>query len=292
MRVALTLGVLTGLGLWLTDVALRPSRVPLAQALTQLDQPASTVAVSGGPAVASVLRLLATLGLHTPARQAQLALAGMSAEAWARAKLIGTLIGLSVPLTVWMTLGALGIGLPSAVGLLAPAGAAVGWVLPDLRLAEQVERQRTAFRHALSAYLDLVSVILAGGGGIETALIAAAEAGDGQAFRRLRDGLDRAQRINRPLWTAFDELGRELDIAELRDLAASIGLAGSQGARIRASLAVKADTMRARQIAETRAAAEATTERMNIPTAVLLLGFLLFIVFPAVTSLSVAPVQP
>ena len=41
-----------------------------------------------------------------------------------------------------------------------------------------------------------------------------------------------------------------------------------------------------RQIAETEAAAEATTERMNLPTAVLLLGFLLFIVFPAVTAIT------
>ena len=35
-----------------------------------------------------------------------------------------------------------------------------------------------------------------------------------------------------------------------------------------------------------RAAAEATTERMNLPTAVLLLGFLIFIVFPAVTAIT------
>ena len=63
-------------------------------------------------------------------------------------------------------------------------------------------------------------------------------------------------------------------------------LAGAQGARIRASLATKADTLRAHQIAETEAAAEATTERMNLPTAVLLFGFLLFIVFPAVTAIT------
>jgi tight adherence protein C len=172
------------------------------------------------------------------------------------------------------------------VGLLALAGAAAGFVLPDLKLKEQVEQRRKAFQYALSAYLDLVNVILAGGGGIETALVAAADAGEGWAFAKLRHALHRAQRINQPLWTAFDDLGAELDVNELRDLASSIGLAGAQGARIRASLAVKADTLRSHQIAETEAAAEATTERMNLPTAVLLLGFLIFIVFPAVTAIT------
>jgi tight adherence protein C len=124
------------------------------------------------------------------------------------------------------------------------------------------------------------------GGGIETALVAATDAGDGWAFTELRHALHRAQRINQPLWAAFDDLGTKLGIGELRDLASSIGLAGAQGARIRASLAVKADTLRAHQIAHTEAAAEATTERMNLPTAVLLLGFLLFIVFPAVTAIT------
>ena len=159
-------------------------------------------------------------------------------------------------------------------------------ILPDLTLKDKVEERRKGFQYALSAYLDLVNVILAGGAGIETALIAAADAGDGWAFGLLRRELHRAQRINRPLWTAFDDLGAQLGVGELRDLASSLGLAGSQGARVRSSLAVKADTLRARQIAETEATAEATTERMNVPTAVLLLGFLVFIVYPAVTAIT------
>lgn len=193
---------------------------------------------------------------------------------------------MAVPLLVWAALTAIGIQVPPAVGILALASGVAWFYLPDLRLREQVVQRRKAFQYALSAYLDLVNVILAGGGGIETALVAAADAGDGWAFAKLRHALHRAQRINEPLWTAFDELGDELGVNELRDLASSIGLAGAQGARIRASLAVKADTLRSHQIAETEAAAEATTERMNLPTAVLLLGFLIFIVFPAVTAIT------
>lgn len=106
--------------------------------------------------------------------------------------------------------------------------------------------------------------------------MAAADAGDRWAFAKLPHALHRAQRVNEPLWTAFDDIGTELGVTELRELGSAIGLAGAQGARIRASLAVRADTLRAHQIAETKAAAEATTERMNLPPAVLLLRFLLF----------------
>ena len=287
MMVPLLLGLACGVGLWVAAVAARPRPVPLAQVLTDLDRPpATSQPPTAGPIIGRLLEVLTSIGVRTPAREQQLALAGTTPEAWARDKLIGAAGGLAVPLLVWAALTAIGIQVPAAVGLLAVAGGIAGWFLPDLKLKEQVEQRRKAFQYALSAYLDLVNVILAGGGGIETALVAAADAGDGWAFARLRHALHRAQRINQPLWTAFDDLGAELGVPELRDLASSIGLAGAQGARIRASLAVKADTLRAHQISETEAAAEATTERMNLPTAVLLLGFLIFIVFPAVTAIT------
>ncbi len=287
MTVPLLLGLVCGVGLWIAAVALRPRPVPLAQALADLNRtPAAAAPASGGPITGRLLELLTALGIRTPQREQQLALAGITPEAWARDKLIGATGGLAVPIMVWVALTTIGIQVPPAVGVFALAGGVAGWFLPDLKLKEQVVQRRKAFQYALSAYLDLVNVILAGGGGIETALVAAADAGDGWAFARLRHALHRAQRINQPLWTAFDDLGAELGVAELRDLASSIGLAGAQGARIRASLAVKADTLRSHQIAETEAAAEATTERMNLPTAVLLLGFLIFIVFPAVTAIT------
>jgi Flp pilus assembly protein TadB len=273
--------------MWLALVALRPAPVPLARVLSEIEEPALMLpAGPGGSASSWAVRVVDRLGVRGRRRDQQLALAGVPAAIWARDKLLGATVGLAVPLLVWTTLAAVDVALPPVTLLVAGACAVGGFILPDLRLRDQVDARRRGFQYALSAYLDLVNIILAGGGGIETALGAAADAGDGWAFAELRRGLHTAQRINQPLWTAFDDLGARLDVPELRDLASSLGLAGSQGVRIRASLAVKADTLRARQIAQTEAAAEATTERMNIPTAVLLLGFLLFIVFPAVTAIT------
>lgn len=288
MTPALLLGVATGLGLWLILAAVRPRPAPLAHVLASLWAPAQPAVQedAAGRLTAWMLRLLSAVGARTTERDQQLALAARTPESWARDKVIGVIAGVAFTVLVWIGLAAAGVRLPAVVSALSVAGAAGGWLLPDLRLREEVERRRKAFRHALSAYLDLVNVILAGGGGLETALVAAADAGDGWAFGELRHALHRARRINQPLWTAFDDLGSTVGIGELRDIASSIGLAGAQGARIRASLSVKADTLRAHQIAETETQAEATTERMNLPTAVLLLGFLLFIVFPAVTAIT------
>jgi Flp pilus assembly protein TadB len=161
-----------------------------------------------------------------------------------------------------------------------------GWFLPDFAVRDAAEKRQKAFRHALSSYLDLVNVIIAGGGGIQTALYTAAEAGDGWAFASIRRALDRARLTGRSPWDTFTDLARDLDVPELAELAASVALAGSHGARIRASLAAKADTMRGHQVAETEAAAEAATERMTIPVAVLLFGFLLFVAYPAVQQIT------
>jgi Flp pilus assembly protein TadB len=214
-------------------------------------------------------------------------MAGRTAERQALAKVLGAATGLIGASLIAVGLLSIGILVPPAVVPAAVlATGAGGFLLPDLRVRDEAERRRRAFRHALSSYLDLVNVILAGGGGIETSLHSAAEAGDGWAFAAIRQALDRARLTGRSPWETFGALGDELGVGELRELAASVELAGSQGARIRASLAAKADSLRGHQIAETEAAAEVATERMTIPVAVLLLGFLVFIAYPAVQQIT------
>ena len=68
--------------------------------------------------------------------------------------------------------------------------------------------------------------------------------------------------------TAAEPGGTPEQAAKRASLAASVALAGSHGARIRRSLAAKADSLRAHQVAETESAAESATERMAIPVAV------------------------
>jgi tight adherence protein C len=179
-------------------------------------------------------------------------------------------------------LAAAGIGFPVAL----PAGLAVtfsvcGALLPNVVVHSDAERRRRSFKHALGAYLDLVSINLAAGRGVETALDRASRSGQGWMFTEIRQALYRARVMGESPWVGLDRLGVDLGVQELRELAASVGLAGDSGARVRASLAAKARTLRVRGLGEIEEAAQAANERMSLPVIVLVVCFIDFIGFPA-----------
>lgn len=294
------LGATAGLGAWLAGRALWPRPVGLDSVMAGLARPGVAVTAAPRPPLsvgerigAVAARLVAGSATGDVDQAALLALVGRSAERHALDKLIGCAGGGAATALIGVGLSVVGIAPPATVLATATVAVAVaGFLLPGRVLREEAERKRRAFRHALSSYLDLVNVILAGGGGIETSLHAAADAGDGWAFASLRQALDRARLTNRTPWDTFAELGEQLGVNELCELAASVSLAGSQGARIRQSLAAKADSLRGHQVAETESSAEAATERMTIPVAVLLFGFLVFIVYPAVAQITSVSSRP
>ncbi|HET7489295.1 MAG TPA: type II secretion system F family protein [Acidimicrobiales bacterium] len=289
MIVLALLGAGAGLACWKAVRAAWPRPVGLDVLVARLERPGTAATAAGTPAVPPLQRLglrvvrLAGLAPEPDAARARaLAAAGRSAERHALDRVVGAL-GLAGCVVLAATgLSLVGVAPPAGLVLVGVVGAAVGgYFLPEAELAKAAERRRRSFRHALSGYLDLVSVVLAGGGGIETALHSAAEAGDGWAFASIRQALDRARLTGRTPWDTLAALGAELGVGELGELAAAVALAGAQGARIRSSLAAKADALRGHQVAEAEAAAEAATERMTVPTAVLLFGFLVFVAYPA-----------
>jgi len=294
MIVLALLGAGTGLGAWLVLRAIWPRPVPLTTIRAQLARPARSAA-AGVETLRSTrdqfgqvaTRVLAAFGQKSADREQLFCLTDRTSGQHALEKLIGAAGGVLGVALIGTGLTFAGVAPPTLVLVVFALGVGVGgFLFPDWSLREEAERRRRAFRHALSSYLDLVNVILAGGGGIETSLHAAADAGDGWAFAAIRRSLDRARLTNRSPWDTFAALGEELGINELRELSASVELAGRQGSRVNASLAAKADSLRGHQIAETEAAAEAATERMTIPVAVLLLGFLIFIAYPAVQQIT------
>lgn len=300
---AALIGAAVGAGLVMSYRALRPRPPRLATALSHLERPGKAVAdlrvVEGtgrsslnhrlGAATLAVLD--STALFDTGQLRSRLRTLDRTPERHAFTKLAAAVTAAAVPL--------IGAAFAAAVGLAVSPGwvaaatiglAAGGFFYPDLGLADQVESQGRAFRHALSAYLDLVTIILAGGGGLETALWSAAEAGDGWAFDQIRRALHRARLAGHTPWEAFDRLGTELGVDELRELAASARLAGDHGARIRASLSAKADSLRAHQTATVEAQAESTSEKMLLPAVGLVVGMILFIGYGVVEAISVPTV--
>jgi hypothetical protein len=64
-------------------------------------------------------------------------------------------------------------------------------------------------------------------------------------------------------------------------LASLIAMAGEEGAAVRQTVAAKARTIRERITADTELAAGAMTEIMSLPNVVLVMGFLVFLGYPA-----------
>jgi Flp pilus assembly protein TadB len=282
----LTVGALCGLGLTLLARGLFAGPAPLGEALRGLtldDSGTRTAAPNLSLRAADALGAgLARLGLSASVRDADLRVAERSREQHQIEKLVGAVAGLALPpaLTVVTHLG--GVATPVALAAAASVVLAIaGYLLPDALLKTHAAERRRAFRYALSSYLDLVTVILAAGTGVETALLDAASTGRGWAFRQLRSALERSRLTGESPWRVFGRLGEDLDLPELREVASSLDLAGTHGARVRMSLEARARAMRSRDLAETEAEAESATERMSIPSVVLVVGFIVFVGFPA-----------
>ncbi|MEZ5265168.1 MAG: type II secretion system F family protein [Acidimicrobiales bacterium] len=294
-------GAGVGAGLLIIIRALQPRAIPLQRLALILDRPGVAVAQltvepEGHAGVRGAQRHLSAIGLavmrvvgaaERPKLVDQLRVLDKPLERHAYEKTLAGVAGFALPLFTIVAVNAAGVAVSPLIGLVAAAAlGAAGFFYPDLPLAEQVEARRRAFRHAFSSYLDLVTILLAGGAGIETALEGAAEAGDGWAFAEIRRALRRARFTRHSPWEAFEQLGAEIGVDELGELAASVLLAGGHGARIKLSLTAKADALRATQAAELERAAETQTEKMIVPVVVMILGLVLFIAFGAVSAIT------
>lgn len=288
--VGMAAGAGLGLGLFLVARGLLAGPPPLATALRQLTAPPDEHGDGRDESRKArrrfARRLAASLegvGVDVRGLESNLRVAGRDLEQHLLHKLATATVGLTLPPVLALIARTGGLAVPAALPTVSALGLAVGgFLLPDLKLRSLAEQRRRAFRFALSSYLDLVRVILAAGVGMETALLDAAEAGHGWALTELRAALVRCHITGESPWVAFRRLGEDLDVSELREVAASLGLAGSQGAKARASLEARAQAMRTRHLADMEAQAEAATERMSVPSVVLVVGFILFVGFPAV----------
>ena len=125
---------------------------------------------------------------------------------------------------------------------------------------------------------------LASGRGVEQAMETAASSGEGWAFAELRGALHGGYVRGEPPWTALERLGADLGIPDLTELGSTVALAGEEGAAVRATVAAKARTIRERMSADSELAAATATERMSLPSVLLVLGFLIFLCYPAIVA--------
>jgi Flp pilus assembly protein TadB len=278
-----------GCGLLLVIASLRSPRPTVADALARMSSPAVPPAADRLRPQTVLAGLAKAIGLEhllsASVRRDLRTLERSPDDHLARSLGCGFLLGLLPAVAAGIALiggASVPVTIPVGAALICAAG---GLLLPTADLHQQAERRRTDFKHALSAYLNLVGVNVAAGRGIEGALERAAATGQGPAFTAIRRALYRAQATGQTPWAALDQLGAEIGIDELRELAATISLAGGVGAKVRESLAAKAATLRKRGLSEIQAAANSASERMAIPVVLLVIGLIVFIGYPAISRI-------
>ena len=292
MTAAILSGCVLGIGLWIAWTGLRPVPEPLGEVLQRFDNPKRSRRLTqaeesdrdtrvGYYVLAAVPPLASAVEKATQ----DLRVVGRTPEE--QAARAATYAFFALLLGPWVAVVSAATGnqvSPILPGLIVLVGVPFGLILPFSSLKSEAAERRRAFSHALSSWCDVVVMNLASGRGVEQAMETAAAAGHGWAFSTMRGALRAGYVRGDPPWEALADLGRDLGITDLDELASTVGMAGEEGAAVRDTVQAKAQTIRQRITSETEELAAAATERMSLPGVLLVLGFLVFLGYPALSA--------
>jgi hypothetical protein len=273
-------------GGWLVIVGWRQPRPSLQRAMAHLRRPGPVTAVSEpSDVVARMGGFVERRGVSawTRAWRQPLRLIGRSVETHIGHLTLAALAGLVVPSLALAVLQALGV---VSLGFWIPAVLSIAAAIVAPLIVHSSAMAASAdvavdLRHQLGAYLDMVSMLLAGNTGYEGALDQAARAGDGLLFRELRRAMREAGTTGHSLVRALDQVAHEYGIVELEQVAATATLSAAEGAPVARSLAAKCSTLRSTLAAEQEADARIRNDKVTPPLVAMALLFMALIIYPA-----------
>jgi len=281
--VRLVIATLAGCaGMWILVTAMVQRTPSLARMSHHLARSPEVVRGSTG-SWARLGRPLVRRVTLSPAVVADLRLVRRPADVHVAYIVVAGMAGLFVPSAALLL--AQGVGLVSG-GVMMPLIVALGGAVAPPLVVHNTMRaaaasERNDLRHQLSAYLDVVTMLLAGNVGNEGALRQAAQAGDGRLFVELRKRILVAETSNRSLVSALARLGDDLDLVELQQISASAALAASSGAPVAKSLAAKCATLRSALSAEQETDARLRTGKITVPLVGMSLLIMAAVIYPA-----------
>jgi tight adherence protein C len=164
-------------------------------------------------------------------------------------------------------------------------GACGGFLLAKSMVAADAETRRRGFVVEIALYIDMVSLLLASGAGVDEALWRACRNGTSSGITMIRDSLSSARVRQEPPWWAFEDLAKRTGVNELAELVGSIKQSGASGAQIRQSLASRGASLRSKGNAQELGRAERDSEKMGLPQVVLLTAFMILVLAPGVASI-------
>ena len=275
-------------GAWMVVGGWRQPRPTLQRAMAHLHRPGVMTPTS----TADTSDLIVSVGAFVDQRGAStwtsawrqpLRLVGRSVETHVGYLVLAALGGLVAPALVLAILQGLGI---ASIGIWVPAALSVTCAIVLPLLVHSTTMATSAevaidLRHQLGAYLDMVTMLLAGNTGYEGALDQAARAGDGLLFRELRRAIREAGTTGQSLVRALAEVADDYGIVELEQVAATATLSAAEGAPVARSLAAKCSTLRSTLAAEQEADARVRNDKVTPPLVAMALLFMALIIYPA-----------
>ena len=280
--IAAVFGALIGTGIWIAIAALSPWRPALADEIAELDPAARENALR--PAKTGHFNALAVrAGFPSEKTMADLACLGQDLPWFWRALGRNALVAAGTGAVAGLGFAAVGSTSSALALVLGAAGVAIALPLTIADVHQRAEFERRDYHRALTVLLDQIAVSLSGGAGIDTALAEALEIGKGPQFSRIREAIHHGQLVRQSPWESIGLLGEQIGSADYRQLAASLALAGNEGARIKSALIARSETMRAKRRAQEKADEASKTERMSLPVVAIAICVLLFVTVPAST---------
>ncbi len=262
---------------------------PLSRVLAHLDRragssPAGATAAGPGRAATRLTQWVQTHPRLLPS-ESELQLVGRSVEqhvVWLALAAVAGLVGPPAVLALLQAGGLVSLGwyVPAAAAV---AFAAVGPLLVHTVTVEDAASKRSDLRYQVSAYLDVVTMLLAGNTGYEGALEQAAHAGDGRLFHELRRRMRESGARGASLTDALHRTGRELGLDELEQIAATAALSAAEGAPVARTLSAKCATLRAALSTEQESEARLRTSRLTTPIVGMALIFMGLVIYPALS---------
>lgn len=282
---AVVAGVLLAGGAWALAGYFVPAHPRLGDALKVLDgrtPPAAPVA-TGPDRVGAWARSRLPGVDDRVARQLQLR--GMAVDRFFTVKVAAALAGVLLP-------GLVGVLLVLATGtsLMVPAVLAlvlgvVGFFVPDIVLGRRATAASADATEALLTFVDLVTLERLANSSATQSLHAAAGLSDHAVFAAIRAALQRARLEQRAPFADLKQLGDELNLPALRDIADVMRLDDS-GAALSGALRARVKELRDAHLTKAKVEATTVSERMTFLMVVPSLIFgLLFLIPPLLRML-------
>lgn len=152
-------------------------------------------------------------------------------------------------------------------------------------IESRAKNAREEFSRAIATYLEGVAMRRSQGANTSTAAASAAEVSDTWVFTRIKNRMTIAHHQGKQPWDALYDLGQELQVKELSDLAAILKQAGENDTQIYESLRNHAELINGRILNDQHERANAATERLNLFFPLVALVAIGMLLFPVLASL-------